>query len=54
MQKKKPMVSQPLKPLGTIDEVKIEATIASPSVEDTARKDTQQQAEAERKEENDT
>jgi S-adenosylmethionine synthetase len=41
MQRKKPMVSQPLKPLGTIDEVKLEATIACPSVEDTARKDTQ-------------
>ena len=29
--KKKPMLSQPLKPLLTIDEVKAEATIASPS-----------------------
>jgi hypothetical protein len=29
--KKKPMLSQPLKPLVTIDEVKAEATITSPS-----------------------
>ena len=49
------MVSQPLKNLGTIDEAKIEVTIASSSVEGpTARADPKEKLmESGKKEEND-